>query len=100
MKVSYDFDGVLETKQGEASAKRMMQNHDVYIITARNEKTMSNNVYVVSDRLGIPRSRVIFTNGKDKWEAVKEYGIDVHYDNRTEQVDKIKKFTDAKAVKF
>jgi len=101
MKVSFDFDGVLETPQGKALAKRKINEGDqVYIITARQESTMSRSVYEIAKELGIPRLHVYFTNGKDKWNTIKRLGIDVHYDNNQEQIDKIKENTDTRAEKL
>ena len=98
MKVSFDFDGVLETSQGKALARRKINEGDqVYIITARQESTMSNSVYEVAKELGIPRLHVYFTNGKDKWNTIKRLGIDVHYDNNEEQIQKIKDNTNTRA---
>ena len=100
MKVSFDFDGVLETSQGKALARRKVnEGEQVYIITARQEATMSKNVYEVAKELGIPRLHIYFTNGKDKWNTIKRLGIDVHYDNNQEQITKIKENTDTRAEK-
>jgi len=100
MKVSFDFDGVLSTPQGKAFARRKINEGDqVYIITARQESTMSKSVYEVAKELGIPRLHVYFTNGKDKWNTIKRLGIDVHYDNNQEQITKIKENTDTRAEK-
>lgn len=100
MKVSFDFDGVLDTPQGKALARRKINEGDqVYIITARQEATMSKNVYEVAKELGIPRLHIYFTNGKDKWNTIKRLGIDVHYDNNEEQIQKIKDNTNTRAEK-
>jgi acid phosphatase class B len=100
MKVSFDFDGVLETSQGKALARRKINEGDqVYIITARQESTMSNSVYEVAKELGIPRLHVYFTNGKDKWNTIKRLNIDVHYDNNEEQIQQIKDNTNTRAEK-
>lgn len=97
MKISFDVDGVLTTPQGMALARRKIANGDrVYIITARNESTMSARVYEIAKELGIPRLRVYFTNGEDKWKTIQRLGIDVHYDNNEEQVNKINDNTDHK----
>ena len=98
MKVSFDFDGVLETPQGKALARRKINEDDqVYIITARQESTMSKSVYEVAKELDIPRLHVYFTNGQDKYKTIKRLGIDVHYDNNEEQITKIKDNTDTRA---
>lgn len=98
MKISFDVDGVLTTPQGMALARRKIANGDrVYIITARNESTMGARVYEIAKELGIPRLRVYFTNGEDKWKTIQRLGIDVHYDNNEEQITKIKENTDSRA---
>lgn len=91
MKISFDVDGVLTTKQGMALARRKITEGDrVYIVTARNK---SQRVYDIAAELGIPRLRVYFTGGEDKWKTIRRLGIDVHYDNNPEQVDKINEYT-------
>ena len=98
MKISFDVDGVLDTPQGMALARRKIANGDrVYIITARNESTMSAKVYEIAKELGIPRLRVYFTNGADKWKTIQSLGIELHIDNNEEQITKIKENTDSKA---
>jgi len=94
MKISFDVDGVLTTKQGMALARRKITEGDrVYIVTARNEERMSKRVYEIAAELGIPRLRVYFTGGEDKWKTIRRLGIDVHYDNNPEQIDKINQNT-------
>lgn len=99
-KVSFDFDDTLSTKRGQDIAKRLIsEGKTVYIVTRRQE-TASEEVYKVADELGIPKSRVYFTNGALKWETIKILGIDTHYDNNENEVNKIRENTDAKAIKF
>lgn len=96
MKISFDVDGVLDTPQGMALARRKItEGHRVYIITARNESTMSARVYEIAKELGIPRLRVYFTNGEDKWRTIRRLGIELHYDNNEEQITKINEQTDS-----
>lgn len=101
MRVSFDVDGVLDTLAGQDIAIRAINNDDdVFIITARNEGRASAQVYAIATKLGIPRLRIYFTNGADKWRTVERLDIDLHYDNSREQVDKIEQNTDAQAVLF
>lgn len=96
-KVSFDYDGVLTTKQGQALLKRKQtEGYPVYIVTARQEG--DKTVLRFAHENGIPRDRVHFTNGADKWKTIKRLGIKKHYDNNKEQVDKINEFTDCEAV--
>ena len=100
MGVSFDVDGVLTTEGGKRIAKRAIdKGDDVFIITARNER-LSAGVYAIANELGIPRLRVYFTNGADKWRTIDRLDIDLHYDNNQEQIDKIDENTDAEAVLF
>ena len=58
---------------------------------------MSARVYEIAKELGIPRLRVYFTNGADKWKTIQSLGIELHIDNNEEQVNKIKENTDTRA---
>ena len=101
MRLSFDIDGVLDTLAGQDIAIRAIEkDDDVFIITARNEGRASAEVYAIATKLGIPRLRIYFTNGADKWRKVERLDIDLHYDNSREQVDKIEQNTDAQAVLF
>lgn len=97
MKISFDYDGVLSTAPGRALASiKMQQGHIVYIVTAR-QKRDGEDVYATAKELGIPRTRVYFTEGADKWKTIKHIGIQMHYDNNVEQVDKIRTNTNSQA---
>lgn len=99
-KISFDFDDTLSTEKGQEIAKRFIdEGKTVYIITAR-QRRMSGSVYEVADKLGIPHTRIYFTNGADKWETIKRLGIGIHYDNNQEQIDKINENTDCEGRLF
>lgn len=99
-KVSFDFDDTLTTERGQSLAKRFItQGKAVYIITRRQESD-SKEVYALADKLGIERSKIYFTNGKLKWQTVKRLGIDIHYDNNQNEIDKIDENTKAVGIKF
>ena len=99
-KVSFDFDDTLDTERGKKLAKQKQDDgKQVYIIT-RRQKTASEEVYAVADKLGIPHSRVYFTNGAMKWETIKRLGIGTHYDNNQNEINLINSNTDTKGIKF
>jgi acid phosphatase class B len=101
MRISFDIDGVLDTEAGQLIAQRAIdRGDDVFIITARNEERASAEVYEIAQKLNIPRLRVYFTNGADKWRTIDRLDIDLHYDNSLEQIDKIEEFTNASARLF
>jgi hypothetical protein len=97
-KVSYDYDDTLSTERGKQMAKRdIAEGKIVYIVTRRHR---SQEVIDTAKELGIPESRVIFTNGAMKWGAIKHLGIGSHHDNNQNELNLIKRNTEAKALKF
>lgn len=99
-KVSFDFDDTLSTQRGQDLAKRKIQEGKIVYIITRRQQSASAEVYKIADEIGIPHSRVHFTNGKMKWEEVKRLGIGTHYDNNQREVDLINENTDTKGFKF
>jgi hypothetical protein len=98
MKISFDFNGVLDTEKGMELAKQKIdEGNIVYIITSLRP---AENVKRLAKALGIPLFRVHFLSGADKWETVKKLGINIHYDNNAEQIEKINKNTEAKGILF
>ena len=94
--VSFDYDGVLTTKKGRDTLDEWLQLGDkIYIITARNEGQMQS-VYDFAQN-GILKSRVIRVSRGSKWEAVKRLGIDKHVDNNENELELIRKNTNALA---
>lgn len=97
-KVSYDYDDTLSTELGQKKAiSDIKSGLLVYIITRRSK---SQEVLNTAKKIGIPESRVIFTNGSLKWEAVKHYGISKHYDNNAREIELINSRTEAQGIKF
>jgi HK97 family phage prohead protease len=95
-KVSFDFDDTIELERYQNIAIKLKnEGKTIYIITRRQD-TQSKSVYEVADKIGIPHSRVYFTNGKMKWETVKRLGIGIHYDNNPDEIRLINENTDAK----
>lgn len=100
-RISFDYDGTLSTTKGkELAAEKIAGGHDVFIITARQRESDNDAVYTTAARLGIPRSRIKFTNGKDKYPYMVRYDIDIHYDNNQDQVDEINQKTLTRAILF
>ena len=96
-KVSFDFDGTLSQETIQDIAKEKISNGDeVYIITKRSE---SQNVLDLAEKIGIKKENVVFTNHEPKWSFIKDLGIDIHYDNVSEEVDEIKEKTTAEVIK-
>jgi hypothetical protein len=99
-KVSYDYDDTLETDRGYKQAQADIKAGKIVYIITRRQKSANKEVYLKAEKLGIPKNRVIFTNGSYKWEAVKHYGIGTHYDNNAREIELINSKTDTKGIKF
>ena len=99
-RISFDFDGVMSTKKGQALAQSLIDKGEtVFIITAR-DRSQSKDVYRIADILGIDRTRVIFTFHRDKWPFMDQHAIETHYDNNSEQIKKINENTKTKGILF
>ena len=88
MKVSFDFDGTINTAKGvELAKKEISSGNTIYIISARSDKSGMMKVATV---LSIPSSRVFATgSNKEKIAKVNELGIEKHYDNNPDVVSKL-----------
>ena len=97
-KVSFDFDDTLTQERYQMKAMALKEEgKTVYIVTRRQEED-DNAVYEVADKIGIPHSRVYFTNGKMKWETIKRLGIGTHYDNNEDEIRLIRENTEARGI--
>lgn len=97
-KVSFDFDDTLTQEKWQKKAMMLKEEgKTVYIVTRRQEE-QNDAVYAIADKIGIPRSRVYFTNGKMKWETIKRLGIGTHYDNNEDEIRLIRENTNAKGI--
>jgi hypothetical protein len=85
----FDFDDVLSMAPVREIAKRYIkQGVAVYIISARHN---ADTMYDVTDKLGIPRSRVYATGSNNaKIQKVQDLGITKHYDNNSDVINKLK----------
>lgn len=97
-KVSFDFDDTLTQERWQNKAIKLKEEGKTVYIVTRRQQEQNKSVYEIADKIGIPHSRVYFTNGKMKWETIKRLGIGTHYDNNEDEIRLIKENTDAKAI--
>lgn len=97
MKVSFDFDNTLSRTDVQEFAKTLIDNGlDVWICTSRlcPEKAPNNewndDLFKVANELGIPKSKVIFTNYEDKAEHLTDDFI-WHLDDDWVELNEINK---------
>lgn len=87
MKISFDFDGTLaEDRIQKLCSKFVLDGHDVWITTARVSDPFqatingwNKDVYRVAEKMGIPISNIVFTEGSGKFHYLKDF--DIHFDD-------------------
>ena len=85
-KISFDFDGTLNTTKGKQLAKSF-KDAQLYIISARDNKT---EMYKIADEVGIPHFRIYALGSNDvKVYKVKDLGIKIHYDNNPDVIKQL-----------
>lgn len=92
MKVSFDFDHTLTNPNlTELAKKFIVMGADVYITTSRfsdqlGKKLAYDNreVFNKAEVLGIPKNKIRFTNGQDKYSFLKDF--DLHFDDDEHEI--------------
>lgn len=93
-RVGFDFDNTLSTSKGQAMAKKEIESgNNVFVVTKRSPGLQSEDVYAVTDKLGIDRSNVHFTYWKFKYKLLNQLNMDIFYDDEQEEITKINKNT-------
>lgn len=106
--ITFDFDGTLEDEfddtlnlqkeEVQHICKQLIQmGNDVRILTKRYSEEYANLgkgnehliVYHLASQLGIPKSKVHFTNREMKFSFIVSNGVDIHFENSQYEVDLI-----------
>lgn len=100
MKVSFDFDSTLDKKLVQEFAESLInKGHEIWICTSRTHPDNSkpgwnDDLFLVSDRLGIPRDQIIFCNHEIKSDFLKDKGFVWHLDDDWIELNEINRTTD------
>lgn len=90
-KISFDYHGVLNTKEGTDKAKQMIADgYDVYIVTDVLKDKSGRLISEKAKELGLPESKIHYAEG-NKPKVLKDLGIKAHYDNNSNIVSAIDK---------
>jgi len=102
MKVSFDFDGTLSEIEVQNFATSLLERgFDVFVVTSRINtenamakgwhwiKRQNEELYEVSDRCGISRDNIIFTEMVDKIEYLEGKDFIFHLDDSDEEIELI-----------
>lgn len=87
-KISFDFDGTINTDKGlQMALEYKKKGSVVYIISARSYK---QSMYPRANKAGVLFSRIFATgSNKAKIEKIRELGIDTHYDNNLDVIKEL-----------
>ena len=116
MKASFDFDGTLEMQSVCNYVKELIgRNVEVFVTTSRfgddekykkffhttiNVDIANNDLYEITDDLGIPRENITFTNMEDKWQYLENKGFRFHVDDDWIENEMINERRVSKGINF
>jgi hypothetical protein len=100
MKISFDFDSTLSEEKNQKLAKKFIDDgHEVWITTTRmtSEKgklkgfpwviTQNERLFEIAEKVGIPKDKIKFTEGEDKWKSL--HTFDIHFDDDDIEIELI-----------
>lgn len=109
--VSFDFDSTLSRPDVQKFAKELIDSGiDVWICTTRHSSTpmplgmsvvkdsWNDDLFEISDSLGIPRTQILFTCGDDKHKHLYTSWFIFHLDDDMHEVTTLNKFTQVKGI--
>lgn len=105
-KVSFDFDNTLDFDVVQEFALSLIKNGiDVWIHSARFPESdvrpkWNDDIYKVSDKLGIPRHNIILTEMYDKYIFLEDEDFIWHLDDKKLECKTITKKIDTKGIHF
>lgn len=105
MRITIDYDDTLSKPHIQELAKKLVKNHEVYILTARwdclyrkmhtNLKT-NDDIFKTAEEVGIQQRNVIFTNQAMKLEHIIRGRVGIHIDDNKGEIDLINSSSDCK----
>jgi hypothetical protein len=93
MKISFDFEGVLEKKDIQRMAQKFVDDgHEVWVCSARMDNKYglpewNHDIFEITSKLNIPDKQVILTNGTRKYRYLETF--DIHFDDCAEEIELI-----------
>ena len=96
MRISFDFDNTLSTLPMQRIARKFIKSgFEVHITTSRLEhmdglQFSNNDLFAISDEIGIERKHIKFTNYEEKYSFVKNFQF--HFDDDQNEIDLINEF--------
>lgn len=98
-KVSFDFDYTLSRGSVQKFAKEIIDSVEVFVITSRPKNHKRNDeLFRVTDLLGIKRCNVHFTQYTPKFNVIKQLGIGFHFDDDYIELNLINKHSKSTGI--
>lgn len=95
VKVSFDFDATLSRDAIQIYARDLVRKgYEVWIVTTRHQDHDNTDLIEVAHWCGIKLTNIHFTNGKLKWEYLKDKGFVFHIDDDWMELNYIRDNTD------
>ena len=90
-----DFDGVMDDIRIQNLVKKLIQEgNEIWIVTARKENEFNKNIVLnLSNKIGISEYRIIYSNGKPKFDMLNAVNADIYIDNISDEFEKIKNYS-------
>lgn len=98
MRITIDYDDTLTKPHVQELAKKLVKNHEVYILTSRLDtlirkqyKNLPSNdiIYQTAEEVGIKPQHVIFTNQASKAEHILRGRVGIHIDDNEGELKNI-----------
>ena len=105
MRITIDFDDTLTKPHIQELAKKLVKNHEVYILTSRLDslyrKSLPNlhsndDIYETAEKVGIKPQNVVFTNQASKLEHIYRGRVGIHIDDNEGELKNISALSDCK----
>lgn len=107
MKISFDFDGTLEYSSVFNYAIELKNRGvDVWVCTNRLSDSVAPNpywnvdVYKITNKIGIPKSNIIFMGLVNKYKYFKDNDFVWHLDDNFEDADNITEHTNTTGIRY
>ena len=98
MRITIDYDDTLTKPHVQKLAKKLVKNHEVYILTSRldslyrkqHKRLHSNDdIYETAKKVGIKPQNVVFTNQASKLEHIFRGNVGIHIDDNEAELQNI-----------
>ncbi len=97
--ISFDFDKTIDLDWVQTKLFAPLSKvYNVVILTSRSPEKENKNVWVIAEKLGIPKDKVYFTNYQSKCEWVDKLGCILHFDDDFIEINDINESCSCKGI--